>query len=99
MHAGIGETSTGISRAPEALELALAGALAERPGAVDELRTAVCAYAMQLRAEGVPPERALVAIKSLAYRGLVVLRPSEEEERRLALVVGWCICAYYDGAA
>ena len=99
MRTTIAQTSTGISPAPEAFELALAGAMAERPGAVEELRSAVCAYAIQLRAEGVPPEQALAAIKRLVYRGLPVLRPSDSDQRRLSLVVGWCIRAYYDGVA
>jgi hypothetical protein len=99
MRTGLEKATSGISTAPEAIGLALTRARAERPGAIDELRAAIYAYARQLRREGVPPERALVAIKTLVYEGLSTLRPSDAEERRLSLAVRWCIAAYYEGAA
>jgi hypothetical protein len=99
MPIGMGNMSSGISPAPEAFGQALSRARAERPGGVEELRAAIYTYAAQLRREGVPPERTLVAIKTLVYEGLSTLRPSEAEERRLSLAVRWCIAAYYEGAA
>ena len=92
--------ATGAGPAPAELEVRRAlGA-----GAADDAvaRMAVGTFVRRLRDRGVPPERALIAVKRAAR---VALAPSlatplgaathETAEARLAEVVRWCIEEYY----
>ena len=65
-------------------------------------RAAVAAWVRRLRDRGVPPERALIAVKRAARHALapgldtaVGARPHDDAEARLAEVVRWCIVEYY----
>jgi hypothetical protein len=61
-----------------------------------EMRAAVRAYAEALRRDGVPPERALVFIKSAMQAGITpTLSPEAAAEAVLHEGVEWCIAAYY----
>lgn len=62
-----------------------------------EMRTVVEEYVRTLRAEGVPPERALVLLKEAVQSGLSG-RCSDEPVAEALLHDGveWCITAYYE---
>jgi len=62
----------------------------------DEMRLAVQTYAGLLRNDGVPPERALLLIKSAIKRGIEATSCGEvEAERLVGDGVTWGIHAYY----
>jgi hypothetical protein len=61
-----------------------------------EMRAAVRAYAEALRRDGIPPERALVFIKSAMQAGIAAaVMPEASAEAVLHEGVEWCIAAYY----
>lgn len=68
-----------------------------------EIKDTVCAYTDELKRRGVPPERAIVAVKRAAREaGLsgtraTILNPLDLDgtDKLLADIVGWCIERYY----
>jgi hypothetical protein len=70
----------------------------------DVLRDEVCAVVDELKANGWPPERAIIAVKEIAFEaGLtqsqrVLVRNSDLSPRDalLAKIVRWSIDCYYD---
>jgi hypothetical protein len=70
--------------------------IAATPGTEPEtLRDLVCGYVGTLKAEGLPPERVIVAVKAAARDA--GLRYGDMLESRLALdrIVRWSITEYY----
>lgn len=61
------------------------------------MRAAIETYASALRASGVPPERALVMLKSAMHHGIADLEEPEDHEREEIVRdgVAWAIRAYY----
>lgn len=59
------------------------------------LRRAVERYARDLREAGVPPERMIVAVKSLVRRAAVARDPLTEPERLIPDLVQWSVAAYF----
>jgi hypothetical protein len=79
---------------------AMAGAVAPQLSYTPELHGALVSYVRALRADGIPPERALVLVKQLALRTVDArigydARDSDAHRRFMADVVGQCIRAYY----
>ena len=83
------------------LARALAAALEDRSAPTVALYEAVCKYAAELRARGLPPERMIVIVKQL-LRGTapdsVTSRAVQLDADLLRLVVTWSIDAYYQAA-
>lgn len=72
----------------------------------EELRMLVCEWTLTLRSDGVPPERALVTVKTLVREGIAPLVSRYDDadlgDDRTALVADasqWCIEAYFNDAA
>jgi hypothetical protein len=62
----------------------------------DDMRVAVQSYAAALKSEGVPPERALLLIKSAMKAGIDARACDDlEAERLFAEGVSWGIRAYF----
>jgi len=69
-----------------------------------EIRIEVCEYAARLKELGIPPERVLVALKSVATEAGVKSTPSisflpadlDSKEELLVDLVEWCIDGYYE---
>lgn len=59
------------------------------------LRRAVERYARDLRRAGVPPERMIVAVKSVVRRAAVAPDPLPEPEHLIPDIVQWCVAAYF----
>ena len=67
----------------------------EHRAAADALRDAVFAYTARLRDAGMPPERTLVAVKSVVRDGLAVTSKVLDVDEVVSLAASWCIAAYY----
>ena len=80
--------------APAALIDALAIAAESPDGEHDALRDAVCNYTRAMRVAGHPPERVLVAVKTIASRSVTGPRV-DEQAHLLDRIVKWCIAEYY----
>jgi hypothetical protein len=79
---------------------AMAGAIAPQLTYTPELHRALVSYVRALRADGLPPERALVLVKQLALRTVDACigynaRESDAHRQFMSDVVGQCIRAYY----
>ena len=59
------------------------------------LRRAVERYARDLRRAGVPPERMIVAVKSVVRRAAVHRSPLPEPEHLIPDLVQWSVAAYF----
>ncbi len=59
------------------------------------LRRAVERYARDLRQAGVPPERMIVAVKSVVRRAAVDRSPLPEPEHLIPDLVQWSVAAYF----
>lgn len=70
-------------------------ARAERHRAANALRVAMSAYAAELKEYGVPPERMLVAAKTVVRRGAAAGFSAPDVEALVSRVTTWCIAAYY----
>ena len=70
------------------------GRLAE-DAARSALRQAVEGYARDLRREGVPPERMIVAVKSVVKRATAAPYPLPDAEHLVPDLVQWSIAAYF----
>ena len=71
--------------------------LTRRPTQPDELRAAVCALAHEARAQGVAPERLLVAMKS-AWHAASTVPPGGDQRAQTRLfeqMVSLCIAEYF----
>jgi hypothetical protein len=61
-----------------------------------QMHDAIAAYAEALRREGVPPERAIVQLKSAMQQGLAGACCDEPvAEELMHDGIEWCIAAYY----
>ncbi|HET9727998.1 MAG TPA: hypothetical protein VF785_02625 [Gemmatimonadaceae bacterium] len=60
----------------------------------DRLRETVCAFVDQLKREGLPPERVIVELRSIADQA----RSGVLTESLIADAVRWCIERYYGTA-
>ena len=85
---------TDVPPAPAALIEALAVAAESPEGEHAALRCAVCDYTREMRVAGHPPERVLVAVKTIASRGVVGPRV-DEQANLVDRIVKWCIAEYY----
>src|SRR3712207_4794075 len=88
----------------ERLMLAVVRAARAAPAPTPELREAVCDYVRELKARGYPPERMLVAVKTVvaeggirrkawADRDLTAIHPESEV---IDHVVTWCVEQYFE---
>jgi hypothetical protein len=59
------------------------------------LRLAVERYARDLRREGVPPERMIVAVKGVVKRATAAPHPLPDAEQLVPDLVQWSIAAYF----
>lgn len=59
------------------------------------LRRAVERYARELRRSGVPPERMIVAVKSVVRRAAIAPDPLPEPEHLIPDLVQWSVAAYF----
>lgn len=79
------------------LQAALVGYIRSGSGSADGLRTALLAVAEEARAEGMYPERLLVALKDIWF-ALPEVRAMTDDQRRTRLLqqlVTACIREYY----
>jgi hypothetical protein len=59
----------------------------------DELRGKVCAFVEELKAEGLPAERVIIEVRTIARSvGVGVL-----DDRVVGDAIRWCIAQYYQG--
>ena len=66
------------------------------------LKDRVCAVVDELKAEGLPPERVIVAVKQMAQeaglspsRGVLTVAPLAGRDALVVGMISWCIERYY----
>ena len=98
-----GASSDGSVAGPAAVPARLRQALAattrvrgDLPAVLgQEVHDAICEYVGQLRRQGLPPERALIAVKRALDDAGVSRRYGSPHEAFTERVVRWCIEEYY----
>lgn len=94
---GVHDASDGITGAADAFSTTLRATVATGATDARALRDALRAFVVALRAQGDPPERALIAVKNRVFEA-VRRRPATPGADTGALVrriVHWAIEAYY----
>lgn len=72
-------------------------------GTRSELRDVVYDFADLLRLQGVPPERAIAAVKGVAQKAMYAMPTSgipsvgDSPTDRMAMIVRWCTARFYRG--
>jgi len=84
--------------AEAALAFAVAGATVGRAAATVALRAAVGVYVRALKAEGVLPERAVIAVKRVVQAAGVPRFGTGADAALTAQIVTWCVKAYHPTA-
>ncbi len=82
----------------EALAAANERVLQESASLGAQLRASVTAYVHHLRADGLPPERMLVLVKSAVHDATPAALDVDEARRLMEDVVRWSVEAYYHAA-
>lgn len=92
------EASRTLLAGSEALAGAPARMLQDSGALRAQLRASVTAYVRRLKAEGLPPERTIVLVKSAVRDGTPPELDAWEARELMEDVVRWSVEAYYDDA-
>ncbi len=82
----------------EALAAATERVLHESAALRAQLRASVTAYVHHLKADGLPPERMLILVKSVVLDASPAALDVDDARRLMDDVVRWSVEAYYDAA-